>query len=410
MTSSSTYRDEWNAVARTIEPYPVFSDHEHHHPDAFFREPMTLDRLFANSYVAWTRYVPDGTRKSREALIEHVRFNSYYTWMEQGIQRIHGFTDPIHIDNWETLSATIGRAYAGDPDFHWKTLHQFGYERLLLDAFWNPGDDNGHPELFTPVFRIDKFMYGVHAEAIAPNEFCTWSRYGFNGGTLADYVDLMHTIIRKRHQAGQVAALKCADAYFRSISFQPDDPEAARAAFGRHPSELTPEQRMAFGNYIFNRACELAAELDIPFQVHTGLALLSGSEPMKFEPTIARHPKTRFVLFHSGYPWIHQVAGLAHNYPNALPSLTWTATISTSAAVRALHEFIDVAPSIRTITWGSDCFHAEESIGALLAWKWIVTTVLSERLCDGRLHARDLEPLARNLLHANGRSLYLHQG
>jgi predicted TIM-barrel fold metal-dependent hydrolase len=251
-------------------------------------------------------------------------------------------------------------------------------------------------------------MYGSHAESVAPDDFVPWARYGFTGKTLDDYLELMRETIRARHRAGKVVALKCAEAYQRPIQFMPDDRAAAQQIFGAHPSSVTREQHLLFGNYIFNRCCELAAELDLPFQIHTGLGNLSGSQPMHLIPVIERHPKTRFVLFHAGYPWTHEVAGLAHNYPNAYPSLTWTATICTAAAVRALHDFIDVAPSINTITWGSDCRIAEESVGALLAWRHIVATVIAERLEDGRLRPLDAHVLARKLLFENGWRVYLN--
>lgn len=397
----------FKSIYRFVASLPAFSDHDHHQTDAFFRKAMSLDRLLQNSYVAWTGFAPDGSRTSREALLDHARFNTYFVWIEKGIQAVHGIRDRITLDTWEKLSRRIRDAYRRDPDFHWNALRRHGYETLVLDTFWNPGDDGGHPELFKPTFRIDKFMYGHHAEAVAPNEFIPWQRYGFKGGRFDDYLELMSATIRARHRAGRAVALKCAEAYNRSISFQPDDRAAARRAFGVSPDRITPEQKILFGNSIFNRCCELAAELDIPFQVHTGLAQLSGSQPMNFEPTILRHPRTRFVLFHSGFPWTHQVAGLAHNHPNVLPSLTWTATICTAAAIRALHDYIDVARSINTITWGSDCWTAEESVGALLAWRFIVATVLAERLEDGRLVRKDAEALARKLMFENGRRVYL---
>ena len=192
----------------------------------------------------------------------------------------------------------------------------------------------------------------------------------------------------------------------RPISFLPDDREAAERAFGKSPEKITREEKILFGNYIFNRFCELAEQMDVPFQVHTGLAQLSGSNPMNLEPIIARYPKTRFVLFHSGFPWIHEAAGLAHNYPNVLPSLTWTATICTSAAVRALQDFIDVAPSVHTIAWGSDCWTAEESVGALLAWQHVAARAIGERLDHGLLRAAEAESLARKLMFENGRGIY----
>lgn len=401
-------RAEFDAIYRSIADLPAFSDHDHHQTDAFFAEGMSLDKAISNSYVGWMFHPLDGSPESREALIDDLRFNSYFHWFQKGVQAVHGITEPIAIDAWDRISAQIEHAYAGDPGFHVRALERHGFERLLLDTYWNPGDDNGHGELFVPVFRIDKFMYGHHAEAVAPNDFVPWARYGFNGGSLDDYVQLMRETIRARHQAGKVAALKCAEAYHRPIDFMPDDADAAAAAFGKHPGVITEQERILFGNYIFNRCCELAAELGIPFQVHTGLGRLTGSEPMRLLGVIEKHPATRFVLFHAGFPWTHQVAGLAHNYANVLPSLTWTATICTSAAVRALHDYIDVAPSINAITWGSDCWTTEESVGALLAWRHIVATVLAERIEDGRLSPTDAFAVARKLMFENGWRVYLN--
>jgi predicted TIM-barrel fold metal-dependent hydrolase len=389
-----------------IDSLPVFSDHEHHATDEFFKGPVTLERLLQNSYVNWTGHPLNGTVESRADLLEEGRYNSYFHWFEKGLQKAHGIAGEITVENWDEISSYIEKRYREDKDFHWKVLKDNGFERLIQDSFWSPGDDCGHPEILTATFRIDKFIYGFHRESIAPDNFPTWSRYGFYGGSLDDYIELMRETIRKQRNAGKAVALKCAQAYHRKIYFLPDDKQAAEKAFGVHPEEITPEQRILFGNYVFNRCCELAAELDMPFQIHTGLARISGSNPMNLEPIIARHPRTRFVLFHSGFPWIHEVSGLAHNYKNALPSLTWTATISTSAAIHALNEYIDVASSINSITWGSDCFVPEDSIGAMLAWKFIVAKVLTERVEDKRLTISQAESLAHKFMYKNGRKVY----
>ncbi len=398
--------DGFQEALDLLAKMPVFSDHEHHQTDAFFAEEMTLDRLLGASYVAWTQWIPDGRRRSRIDVLENTRFNSYFAWFERGLQRIHGIDEPITVDNWEEISAKIRRRYAEDPDFHWRVLLDHGYERLIQDSYWNPGDDEGHPEILTPAFRIDKFMYGYHRDAVGPDDFVPWERYGFDGGTLDDYVEHMRAIIRRRHGEGKVACLKCAEAYNRPITFSPDTREIAEEAFGTPPGRIGYDRWIGFGDYIFHRACELAAELDIPFQVHTGLAQIAGSSPMRLVPVLEAHPRTRFVLFHSGFPWTQEVAGLVHNYPNALPSLTWTPTICTSAAIRALHDYIDVAPSINTITWGSDCWVPEDSVGAQLAWRHVVAKVLAERWADGRLRTADVEVLGRKLMYENGRAVY----
>ena len=393
-------------ITSMVDSMPVYSDHEHHQPDAFFAEGMNLDKVLNHSYVGWMGFPADGTEEGRKRLLDNVRFNSYFIWLERGLQRLHGIDDPITLETWQTISDRIASAHGTDPEFHWKSLQEHGYERLIQDSYWNPGDDNGHPELFATTFRIDKFMYGYHRDIIAPDNVQPWSHYGFDGGTLDDYVALMGTTIQSRVESGSAVALKCAEAYNRPISFTPDDRDTAEAIFGRRPESVDQKSFYRFGNYIFHRCCELAGELDIPLQVHTGLARLGGSSPMNLLPIIEAYPTTRFVLFHSGYPWTQEVAALAHNYPNVFPSLTWTATICTNTAIRTLHDYIEVSPSINRITWGSDCWTPEESIGAQLAWRYIVARVIFERIEHGMLRAAEADLLARKLLFENGRTIY----
>lgn len=393
------------AMHHYVTSLPVFSDHEHHLPDSFFKEGMSLDLALKHSYVALTGFVPDATDDSRRILLENVRFNSFFMWFEKGVQAIHGIKEPITLRNWDAISQKITAAYARDPEFHWRVLKKHKYEAMVQDAQWDPGYNNGHPELFKPAFRIDKFMYGYHSDAVAPNGFVPWQRYGFKGGRFEDYIELMGETILSRHRAGQIFALKFAQSYFRPIDFQPADQDAAKRAFGVSPDRITPEQKLAFGNYVFNRCCELAAELNIPIQIHTGLS--QPFRPMALEPAILRFPRTQFVILHSGFPWTHEVTGLVHNHANVLPSLAWTVTLCTAAAIRTLHDFIDVARSINRITWGSDCQVTEESVGALLAWRFIVAKVLSERIDDGRLTIKDAKLLGRKLMFENGRSIYL---
>ncbi|MGI6367267.1 MAG: amidohydrolase family protein [Anaerolineae bacterium] len=395
-----------SSIRADVDALPVYSDHEHHLPDSFFTEGMSLDKSLSRTYVAWTGFVPDSGPASRAALLDNVRYNSYFVWYERGLQRMHGITEPLTMENWEYISGIVSKNHRQNPDLHWQALLNNGYERLIQDAYWNPGDDMGHPEAFVPTFRIDKFLYGYHPDQVAPDDIYPWELYGFEGGTLDDYIACLRETVKRRHAAGLVAALKCAEAYNRRLDFDQDDRAAAEAAFGRPPELVSSEARRLFSNYVFNRCCELAAELQVPFQIHTGLGHLGGSNPMLLLPVLERHADTRFVLFHTGYPWIAEAAGLAHNYANVISSLTWTATISTTTAVRALQELLDVARSVNRITWGSDCWVPEESIGAQLAWRHVVAQALTERYEQGTLRAADVQPLACKLLFENNRNIY----
>jgi predicted TIM-barrel fold metal-dependent hydrolase len=141
-------------------------------------------------------------------------------------------------------------------------------------------------------------------------------------------------------------------------------------------------------------------------QVHTGLGELSGSRPLLFEPVIVGHPDVHFVLFHAGYPWYSEAAGLAHNHNNISLDMVWAPIISTSAAVAALHEFIEVARSSDRIAWGSDTWTSEEAIGALLAWQHVIATVLSQKVDAGYFDVAEAETMAQKLMFENAARIY----
>jgi predicted TIM-barrel fold metal-dependent hydrolase len=149
-----------------------------------------------------------------------------------------------------------------------------------------------------------------------------------------------------------------------------------------------------------------ARDYNLAFQVHTGLARLSGSSPLLLMPLVERHPHVTFDLFHGGYPWIHESGAMLQNYPNVRLNITWLPQLSTEAAVGALKEWIQVAPQVDRITWGADCRTVEESHGATLATRHVVARALSELVRDGYLDEDEAEPLGRSILLDSGRDIY----
>lgn len=413
-----SYKADFEKIYGVVDSHKVFSDHEHHHPDGFFAKEVDLATLIANSYLIWmTDHDMGKILADKAAFADTLRYNSYYHWLEKGLQKLYGCQERLDTGSWDKYDKLIRDAHR-DPNFHWQSLLKSGYDAIIVDAYWDPGNNGGHSEIFKATFRVDKLTYGHHSRAHAleggplhdPSLLYPWKRYGFAGGTLDDYVAMAQEHIATLYKEKKIVALKSAIAYDRTIDFYPDDKALALRAWGKTPEEITPEEFQYFGNYIFHRCFEVARKYDIPVQIHTGLAKLSGSNPMLIERLLTDYSDVRFVLFHSGYPWTSQAAALSHNHRNAFPNLTWTPIISTAAAVRTLDEFIDVSPSINIITWGSDSWLPEESVGAQLAWKHVVATVLCNRFRNGLLDASDVDILAEKLMLRNGRHVYLEHG
>jgi hypothetical protein len=399
--TTTTYR----SLCNLIETLPVVSSHEHHGTDDF-HSSLTLDRVLEQSYVSWLDAAPGCEAASRRDFLDQCRHNSYYAWLEKGIQRVYGLDGKITPENWEDVSQRISARHA-DPYAHIRILTEIGrYRRAVQDTYWDYGSDVGHPELFSPTMRTDMFVRCFHPEVRDHDENNPFLHYpDAPTDNFDDYLDYLRGLFTGWRDRGAVA-LKSASAYERTLAYGEADHSAAAAVFYRRPETVSPAERAIFESTLFHFFCRLAASLGVPFQVHTGLGELSGSRPLLFEPVVVRHPDVHFVLFHAGYPWCSEAAGLAHNHNNISLDMVWAPIISTSAAVAALHEFIEVARSSDRIAWGSDTWTSEEAIGALLAWQHVVATVLSQKVDERYFDLAEAEALAHKFMYRNAARLY----
>lgn len=202
---------------------------------------------------------------------------------------------------------------------------------------------------------------------------------------------------------GQVA-LKNALAYDRDISFDEPDEARARAAWGK--ASPTAAERKAFGDYIVDHLCVLAAARDLPVQMHLGTGLIRGSHPLRVAGLIERHPRTRFLLMHLAYPWSRDLLGMAFVYRNIWLDLTWSFLLSPSHFKLALHEAIEILPDESRMMLGGDNWHVEETYGAMRTARALVGEVLTEKLEAGYCERSTLERLATRILSDNARDFF----
>ena len=66
-------------------------------------------------------------------------------------------------------------------------------------------------------------------------------------------------------------ALKIAMAYERSLHFEKVTREQAERVFRLKESDITQEDIRCFQDYLFWKICEIAAEVSLPLQCHTGM-------------------------------------------------------------------------------------------------------------------------------------------
>ena len=87
----------------------------------------------------------------------------------------------------------------------------------------------------------------------------------------------------------------------------------------------------------------LSAKHELPFQIHTGIARIQGSNPMLLVNLIAGNPRTKFILFHGRFPWIGETGVIVMRFPRRVwIDSVWLPVISYTTAKRAYHEWLEI--------------------------------------------------------------------
>jgi predicted TIM-barrel fold metal-dependent hydrolase len=411
--------------------------HCHQLPERVYRE-FDLDALFHNAYLNWCGVSWDHTARSRQNLLEKVRFHSAFVWLWKGLQELYATNEPLTADTWEAWSERIRCAHA-DPSYRPAVLTgRCAYRRLILDAYWEPGSDNGNPGLFAPAFRVNAFHFGYSPQAFdqdGNNPYALYPRPFITD--LEEYLGWVRDCI-VANQSGGCVALKVPLAYDRGLDFAAVSLDQARRAFARlaefyaarplsleplegerpipenapapfQPAELEPgvdpQDIKDFQDFLFFWICRVAAELDLPVQIHTGTGQGRRTQAAWLQDAIQKNPATRFVLLHCGYPWIQDIPALVSRYPNVFPDLSMLPLFSTQACRAMLHELIEGATADR-LSWGCDTWTPEESFGSLLAFRHVLASVLAEKVVEGYFSLEDARLVIDYALFQNAARFY----
>ena len=418
------------------ESRPKISTHCHQLPGREL-DGFDLEALLRNSYVNWCGVPWGSSLESRQAFLSIARFNSYFVWLQKSLVRLYGDSTPLTASNWQAWSDRIKIAYRDTSHPSRVLVENCAYRRMLLDAYWDPGSDNGTPEFFSPTYRINPFFFGYSTSVVdhdGHNPYALYPRPFIVD--LNEYIGWVREAILA-HQVSGCVALKVPIAYDRGLDFNPVSDEQAHQAFARLtaasarqpfranrleadkiiPSnapgtvapvqnlETDPEDVKTFQDFLFFQICRLAGELDFPIQIHTGMGQARRTNAAALQEAIQSFPATRFVLLHCSYPWIQDISMLVTKFPNVFPDLSWVPLISTQAGITLLHELIERA-TLDRIMWGCDTWTAEESFGAMLAFCQVLATTLAEKVLDGYFSREDALLIIETIFFNNPQHFY----
>jgi predicted TIM-barrel fold metal-dependent hydrolase len=279
---------------------------------------------------------------------------------------------------------------------------------MLNDPYWARYDFRTDYPFGVFVLNVTPLVHGHHASEFKSkfdDPYAFARERHLDVRSLDDYLAVLDRLFAEGKAKGAVC-LKTTLAYERTLDFARVPKERALRAFGKKRSELSDEDAKAFEDFIMWHLVALSAKYDLPFQIHTGDARLQGSNPLLLVDLIQANPRTKFILFHGGYPWVGETAAIVMRHAaHVWVDSVWLPTISYHTAKRAFHEWLDVMPSNR-IMWGADCTHAEGIYGATELTRRCLAEVLAERVDRGDLAEADARRIGRQVLRDNALALF----
>lgn len=422
-----TYR----RIRKQLDATPAIDTHDHLWPFDRLRayretkegKGVNLAGLWQNSYLPlYARIAPwkDGMEfdewwKSAKDSFKNVRATSFYRYQLPIYRDLYNVDfDTITDDQARQLNRKIFENYKDQRWLYHVVTERSNIEIMFNDTYWNcHGFTPSYPwEVI--VFNVTTLVRGFHPSEYenrtgtpfaGDDPYAFAKKHGLAVASLDDYLEVLNRLFLEAKDKG-IVCLKCTLAYQRTLRFENVSMEKAEAAFGKRQTQLTPEQVKDFEDFIMWRLCELAAKYELPFQIHTGQARIQGSNPMNLVDLLEANPKTKFILFHGGYPWVDESALIVHKRSSHVwLDSVWLPMLNYSMAKRAFHEWLDSFPSNR-IMWGADCNHAEGIYGATEFNRQCIAEVLAEKVIAGDLKEAHALQIGRQILRDNALELF----
>ncbi len=389
---------EFESLRKALDEVPIIDTHEHYGPKWNSPE-TTLYTIFRESYVNWVAHDEDlkDDPESLRKWLEPGWNNSYTVSLLRGLRELYCLV-PRELEALPLadLAERVQMAYQNS-GWPLRVLREAGIQHSIVDPLPTPGYLHEEPS-FHLALRSHMLVHGYDRSAHdhgGDNPFAYAAKFGFSISTFDDYLDYIDFWVREHKQKGAVA-IKSALAYERDIDVKPTSYKEAERIFDSSTSD--PEQQKRFGDYILNLLAQKAAEYDLVFQVHAGLALQATSHPWRLMWLIDSNPNTVFDLFHAGYPWLDDVLAMASERKNLIVDSCWLPIISPTAAVRFYQEYPEVAFRADTVLWGGDNWYAEESYGAALTFKDCLAKALAEKVEGGYWTRREALRFAEGVM------------
>ncbi|MBN2450003.1 MAG: amidohydrolase family protein, partial [Lentisphaeria bacterium] len=312
--------------------------------------------------------------------------------------------DELEDGNWSAVNDAI-RARTSEPGWYEHVTREVcGLRTQIRNVPWF---ESWEPEFFTAVLRMEPALQLYEPATRLRLE----EHLGRSIGTLAEAKDALHALTAEYAQRGAVG-IKLAHAYRRTLHSEPVPETRAAHLFDRalHGAALHAAEAKAIEDHFVFTLAELAREMGLVFQIHTGVqgnwGNVPDSDPLLLIPLLGTFRDVRFDLFHAGYPYCRELGMLGKHFPNVWLNMAWMYLVSTSASRNLLGEWIDLVPAYRLLGFGSDVRFPEMIFGHLEMARQCVADVIADKVEHDFLSREEGIALARRMFHDNAVELY----
>jgi hypothetical protein len=287
-------------------------------------------------------------------------------------------------------------------DDRYKVMRETGrfHHTQTDDRKWACAADPSGPEFFFTDISMVSFCSGTPDWKAAREE---------TGVEVKDLQSLRQTLTSLFEKYGPWAiAIKSQHAYSRTLGWaEPDEDDVKRLLARSVAGEsLNQGEKERLGDWCIDRVCEFAVAYDLPFKIHTGYQAGNGYMPVDrikpgyIYPLLQRHPKTRFILMHIGYPYYEEMIALAKHYRNVWVDLCWAWAVNPRASGEFLRNYLHAAPINKLLAFGGDTEHPRMAVAFAIQGRQGLARALQDEVKERGLdEAQALHVLQRLLTH-----------
>ena len=441
-------------IASHVSKTPIYSSHEHISSiDSFGKNsspwfpvdikpalpPLSATTLLDLLFSPYTTpqleamgasYPPNSAFKEDEAFLNEMKIlrpiiksNSgigVLVCLDRGLKILHGIglNEALSIPNGDLLlklNSSIKDKYSNYFQWFNEVMEKSGTDAILKpvhpEFFINNSFEKGVGELkhSIPIMRVDSLVGFQDDEKIL--DFAGVERAA--GFTIKNSLDIDEMIswFFGICDKFQVSSLKQLQAYSRPISVSDCTREemsraleALLTARGAGALKKHRNEALVVQNYILRRILEEANLRSLPYQIHTGMTILSQSNPGQLESMIRQYRNISFVILHA-YPFIAEATYLARTNPNVWVDTSWLVLQSPEILEIALKEYIGMVPADRIFS-SIDSISLEEYAGGIALTRSILIDVLTEKVERNFLNIEDALYISERILGGNCKQLH----